>query len=186
LKRYHPPAVRLQQDGPLRLCFVGSLDFRKGFVYLLRAMRLIGPSRVSLEIVGATGDRYCAKLLAREGAGLNIKYAPGNPVSAYHQAELFVLPTLEDGSPFAVAEAMACGLPVIVTDSCGSAEWVRSGQSGWVVRAAHPEALAAAMEDALNRRRDLISMGLLARQDVEHRAGASCFSNISEWAYRQN
>ena len=44
-----------------------------------------------------------------------------------------VLPTLEDGSPFAVAEAMACGLPVIVTDSCGSGGiGCGPGGTGWV------------------------------------------------------
>jgi glycosyltransferase involved in cell wall biosynthesis len=171
-----PPA-----NGPLRICFVGSLDLRKGFVYLLRAIKLLGPDRVSLEIVGATGDRLCKRLLACESAGINLRCAPGDPVPAYHRAELMVLPTLEDGSPFAVAEAMACGLPVIVTDCCGSAEWVRPGETGWVVPETDVEALAAALEEALSRRPQLRSMGQSARRDTECRAGLHCLEGLREW-----
>lgn len=181
LELFQPSETPRVVAGPLRICFVGSLDLRKGFVYLLRAMRIIGSKHVSLEIVGATGTRCCARLFAKESRGLNITSAPGDPLPAYQRAEVLVLPTLEDGSPFAVAEAMACGLPVIVTESCGSAEWITSGRSGWVVPARQPEALAEAIETALRRREDLRSIGELARSDTERRAGPYCFSAFQEW-----
>jgi glycosyltransferase involved in cell wall biosynthesis len=184
LEHFHPSNNPREINGPLRICFVGSLDLRKGFIYLLRALRLMDPNLVTLEIVGATGTRCCARLFAKERQGLSISAAPADPLPTYHRAEVFVLPTLEDGSPFAVAEAMACGLPVIVTDSCGSAEWVREGHSGWIVPARQPEALAKALEDALRRRQDLKAMGDLARQDTERRAGASCFDAFREWLYQ--
>ncbi|NDA92900.1 MAG: glycosyltransferase, partial [Betaproteobacteria bacterium] len=50
-----------------------------------------------------------------------------------HWGELFVLPTLEDGSPFVVLEAMAAGVPVVVTTECGSHDMIRTGENGWVV-----------------------------------------------------
>jgi len=165
----------------LRLCLVGSLDLRKGFVYLLRAMRLIGPKYVSLEIVGATGTRCCANLFKEESRGLQTTVSVGNPIPAYRRAELFVLPTLEDGSPFAVAEAMACGLPAVVTTSCGSSEWVRAGESGWLVPPREPEAIANVLEIALAHRHILESMGQQARRDTEARAGAVCFPALAEW-----
>jgi len=183
LNLYRPSERPRSVNGPLRICFVGSLDLRKGFVYLLRALRLIGSEKVSLEIVGATGSRCCARLFAKESRGLAVTSAPGDPRPAYHRAEVFVLPTLEDGSPFAVAEAMACGLPVIVTDSCGSAEWITQGHNGWVVPARQPEAIAEALETALRRREDLKSMGDRARADTERRAGPSCFSTFHEWLF---
>jgi glycosyltransferase involved in cell wall biosynthesis len=128
LDRFSPPASRPPADGPLRLCFVGSLDLRKGFVHLLRALRAAGPERFALTIVGATGDRCSRRLFAAESAGLPVTAAPGDPVPVYRRSELMVLPTLEDGSPFAAAEAMASGLPLVVTASCGAAEWVRPGE----------------------------------------------------------
>jgi len=183
LSRFHPPPEMLPAEGPLRVCFVGSLDLRKGFVYLLRAIKLFGPKRISLEIVGATGDRLCKLLLARGREGIDLHCAPGDPVPAYHRADIFVLPTLEDGSPFAAAEAMASGLPVIVTDSCGAAEWVRQGETGWIVPARDVEALASALEEAFRRRGDLRSMGRTARIDSERRAGLHCLAPFRQWVF---
>lgn len=181
LLRYRPSTNIKNMDGPLRVCFVGSLDLRKGFAYLLQAMNLVGAARTELEIVGASGSRCCAKLFARESRGLDVKTCLGDPVAAYHRAELFVLPTLEDGSPFAVAEAMACGLPVIVTESCGAAEWVTHGTCGWIVPPRDPESLAQAIEAALKIRSELRSMGEAARAHTEERAGEQCFTAFREW-----
>ena len=181
LERFCPPPVRPSQDGPLQVCYAGSLDVRKGFVYLLRAIRLLGPGKVRLKIVGATGDRDSAKLLARERVGLDIDVAPGDPVTAYQTSEVVVHPSLEDGLAFAVIEGMACGLPALVTVETGAKECVRPGETGWVVPAADEEALAAALEDALRRRGELGSMGQKARADVERYAGTSQLRTLSDW-----
>jgi glycosyltransferase involved in cell wall biosynthesis len=181
LLRFRPACEFPLAKGPLRVCFVGSLDLRKGFIYLLRALKLLGSEKLSLEIVGATGDRACRRLFARETEGIALRCAPGDPLPAYQRAELMVLPTLEDGSPFAVAEAMACGLPVLVTDRCGSAEWVRVGETGWIVPGGNAEALAAALQEALRRRDQLRSMGAAARRDTECRAGMHCLEPLREW-----
>jgi glycosyltransferase involved in cell wall biosynthesis len=181
LSRFRPAREFPPAKGPLRVCFVGSLDLRKGFVYLLQAAKLVGTERISLEVVGASGDRVCKLLLMRERAGLALCCTPGDPLPTYQSAELMVLPTLEDGSPFAAAEAMACGLPVIVTNCCGSAEWVRPGVTGWIVPTASAEALAAALEDALSRRDQLRLMGAAARRDTECRAGLHCLQPLRQW-----
>ena len=183
LSRYTPNSSPPRAEGPLRVCYVGSLDLRKGFVYLLRAAKKLDADSIDLEIVGATGDPSCRKLFRRESAGLNLRCAPGDPIAAYQRAELFVMPTLEDGSPFAVAEAMASGLPVIVTDCCGAAEWVRPGESGWVVPGGDAGALANAIEDATRRRNDLRAMGQRAREDTERRAGLHCLAPLREWIF---
>jgi glycosyltransferase involved in cell wall biosynthesis len=183
LTRYKPNLLPPQGKGRLRVCYVGSLDLRKGFVYLLRAAKMIGAARIDLEIVGATGDSSSRKLFQRESVGLNLRCGPSDPIAAYQRADLFVLPTLEDGSPFAVAEAMSSGLPVIVTNCCGAAEWVRPGESGWLVPAGDAEALAAAIEDAIRRRKDLRAMGQRAREDTERRAGLHCLAPLREWIF---
>ena len=169
-------------DGPLRVCFVGTLDFRKGFVYLLKAVRRCAP-HVSLHMIGATGDRCCRRLLEREREGLDVQVAPGDPRPALARAEVFVLPTLEDGSPFAVAEAMASARPVITTTSTGAAEWVRPFETGWVVPPANDEALAGAFRQALDARALLGRMGAAARADTECRAGDRCADALAEWVH---
>jgi glycosyltransferase involved in cell wall biosynthesis len=181
LERFCPAAAPPPRQGPLRVCYVGSLDLRKGFVYLLEAIRAAGAKRIQLRIVGATGDRGCAKLLARESAGLQIEVAPGDSLPVYQGSELLVIPTLEDGLPFVLVEGLACGLPVIVTREAGASECVRHGQSGWLVPAGDVEALAAALEQALLRREELWSMGQRARADVERYAGLAQLDQLSDW-----
>lgn len=183
LDRFTPGGVHTTREGPLRVVFVGTLDLRKGFVYLLRAVhRLQG--QVTLALVGGTADRCARRLLAREGHGMDITIAPGDPLPAYHRAEIAVLPTLEDGSPFAVAEGMACGLPTIVTNCCGAREWVEPGRSGWIVPAGDADALADVLADAVRRRKDLHAMGRAARDAVERRADPRvCNPLVAQWVY---
>jgi glycosyltransferase involved in cell wall biosynthesis len=181
LDHFRPPSARSPAPtGPLGVVFVGSLDVRKGFVYLLRAVRAVGADRVRLELVGGTGDRATRRLLDRERAGLAVEVNPGDPVPAYHRAELFVLPSLEDGFGFVVAEALACGLPVVVTDECGAAEWVGHGEAGWVVPAGSVPALSAVLEQVLADRAGLTERGQAARRIVEARDPNSAFRLLAD------
>jgi glycosyltransferase involved in cell wall biosynthesis len=168
-----PPRRRLPPEGRFRVCFVGTLDLRKGFVYLLRAARRFGADRVTVRLVGGTVDRLTRRLLARERVGLDVEVVPGDPLPALQWAELFVLPTLEDGSPFAVVEAMAAGVPLIVTDACGNAPLLRPGETGWVVPAGDEAGLFDALSRAFARRGELPGMGEAARADWELLAAES-------------
>lgn len=172
LTRFAPAPGPERTGETLRVVFVGSLGLAKGFQYLLNAVRLVAPHRISVHIVGATGDPWCRRLFRTLRTGLNVTVAPGDPLPAYREADLLVLPTLHDGFGYVVAEAMACGLPVITTDRCGAAEWLRHGESGWIVPAGAVDSLAAAFEEALHRSTDLRAMGREARHTIESVAGA--------------
>ena len=151
-------------------------------MYLLQAIRSLGAHvPVSLRFVGATGDRCSRTLLERERQGLDVVVRPGDPRDALADAEVFALPTLEDGSPFAVAEAMACARAVITTTSTGAAEWVEQGTTGWLVRPASFEHLAEALAAASDARPRLGRMGELARTHTERRAGPGCDRVVADW-----
>jgi glycosyltransferase involved in cell wall biosynthesis len=177
LRRFQPPRTRAPAKGPLRVCFVGSFDLRKGWVHLLRAVRMAGKERYTLWLVGSTGDRCSRRLLHVETDGLQVRHAPGDPTPAFHWAEVFVLPSLEDGFGFVVAEAMACGLPVIVSDQCGAAELVRLGDNGWVFYAGDVAALGSTLNEAHRQRDKLPTMGVAARSTVEGLVG------MADWDY---
>jgi glycosyltransferase involved in cell wall biosynthesis len=135
-------------------------------------MRRLGTRRIATRLVGSTGVPWCRRLFARLDAGLADEAAPGYPRDAYQRADLLVLPTMHDGFGVVVAEAMASGLPVITTDRCGAAEWIRPGDTGWIVPAGDTDALAAAMDAAIHARSRLRDMGMAARRDIEALAGA--------------
>ncbi|HEY5087575.1 MAG TPA: glycosyltransferase family 4 protein, partial [Gemmatimonadaceae bacterium] len=178
LSRFRPPRAR-QASTDLHVVYVGSIDVRKGVLRLLRAVRMANFSApVRITLVGGTGSRGMHSALRRETAGLNVVVAPGDPVPAYHAADVLVLPTLEDGFGFVVAEAMACALPVVVTDQSGAAEWVREAAAGWVVPAADEKALESALDDAIVNKAQLRMMGVRGRDYVDVRAGDRCFAAL--------
>jgi glycosyltransferase involved in cell wall biosynthesis len=84
------------------------------------------------------------------------------------QANLFVLPTLEDLFSLTVVEAMACACPVITTPFAGARELVAEGENGWVVDPTQPGALAAALAKAFSSQSNLDEMGRKARERIEH------------------
>ena len=140
------PADIERAVGPLRVLFAGTLTQRKGIGYVLDAMRLLDPARYALTLAGpvlASGAglrRY--EGMFRHRAGVR----PQDMPAVYRAADVLVLPSLVEGSAPVVLEAMASGLPVIVTENCG-ADAVRDGIEGFVVPVRSPEAIAARLEE---------------------------------------
>jgi UDP-glucose:(heptosyl)LPS alpha-1,3-glucosyltransferase len=72
----------------------------------------------------------------------------------YAAADCFILPTLYDPFPNAALEALAMGVPVIVSRRCGAAELVRAGENGWICEAQDSAGLAALLAAAATSARD--------------------------------
>jgi glycosyltransferase involved in cell wall biosynthesis len=161
------------------VAYAGILSLGKGFVYLLRAARAVGAGRVALKIAGATGDRCSRRLFERESAGVAIEFFD-TPLNAYSAAEVFVLPSLHDGFGFVAAEAMATGLPAIVTERCGAAEWVRAS-GGAVLAARDVDALAEQLTLHLRDRSTLAVRGTAARAEVEKRGSEDNLTLLAHW-----
>jgi glycosyltransferase involved in cell wall biosynthesis len=88
----------------------------------------------------------------------------------YHQADLYISTSHVDGSSVSLMEAMACGLPAVVSDIPGNREWVTDGHNGWLFKDGDAGDLAAKVLVAFNRRRSLPEMGRRGRIVAEERA----------------
>jgi glycosyltransferase involved in cell wall biosynthesis len=142
--RTHPrfkPVARRVDDGVFRIVYVGSLTVTKGIPTLLDAFSQIdGPAELTL--VGGWSTRPMRKyLLNRSNADPRIRIAPGDPLPHLHKADVCVHPSFEDGWAYAPAEALACGLPVIVSDQTGMKELIGSENHGYVFPAGDENAL---------------------------------------------
>jgi glycosyltransferase involved in cell wall biosynthesis len=139
------PHARTDSSGPLRVLFAGQLSQRKGIAYALEAMPLLDPARFALTVVGPVIGS--GRGLARHAGSFRhlAPVAPALMPEIFRRADVLVLPSLVEGSASVVVEAMACGLPVVVTANTG-ADAVRPGVDGFVVPIRSPEAIAEALE----------------------------------------
>jgi glycosyltransferase involved in cell wall biosynthesis len=123
---------------PLRLLFAGSINLRKGIPFLLDAVRQSGVD-YHLTLAGPV-DPQMQHLLSESDHRIHI--LPPQSKSAlralYQSHDLFILPSVADTFGFVALEAMACGLPALVSENCGAP--VPTPE--WRVRAMDPQHLA--------------------------------------------
>jgi len=115
--------------------FVGSGFARKGLASAIDALASAGRSNFRLAVAGS--DRAAGRFeqrAARAGLADRVTFLGGRedirPV--YAAADCFILPTRYDPFPNAALEALAMGVPVIVSSRCGAAELVTPGGDGWI------------------------------------------------------
>lgn len=133
-----PDRVR-DASRPLRLLFVGAMTPLKGLHYLLDAFSKLPPD-TELWLVGVLpGDPVLGRMIddcvRSTGRVRVVGPVPQVELNAiYNQCDLFVLPSLSDGWGMVVSQALACGLPVVVSDMTGAKELVTPGENGHVVK----------------------------------------------------
>jgi len=170
--------ARLDGDRP-RLLFVGALCHRKGVTDLVAALCLLrdrGVDRWDLEIVGGAaevGEEEAESLrdvVRAAGWGNALTGVQRGAVlrERFRSADVFVLPSLAEGQPMVILEAMASGLPVVATRVGAVPDMVRDHIDGILVEPGEVAALAAALEE------------LIGSPDLRKRMGASARARAEE------
>jgi colanic acid/amylovoran biosynthesis glycosyltransferase len=179
---FRPPAEPRAPGAALRIVGVGWLKWLKGFEYAVQAVAALlrdgVPARLDLLghdpalSSGEPSDRPRVRhaideLELRGHVHLHGQVRPDEVVAHLQRADVLLHPSLSEGLPTVVLEAMACELPVVVTDSGGVREAVSDGVEGLVVPPRDPSRMAAALgtlwRDPDLRRR----MGAAGRARVE-------------------
>jgi len=188
-ERFRPASPpRTGSETTCRLVAVAQLIPRKGLAVLIEALARLPPAprrRVQAEIYGAGPERERLERLARDRGLAPVVRFQG---LATHErlpdilaaADVFVLPSLQEGLPLSLLEALACGLPAVAADVGGVATVLRHEANGLLVPPADPEALRAALE------RLLADPPLRRRLAEEARRTAERFAWPAVWErYRQ-
>lgn len=139
IEELHPKKTRGKD---IDFLYVGTNNIRKGLIYLLRAWGETEFSDSELFIRASLEEN--AKDVYLHEKGKNVTFIEDyveNLNDLYHKADVLILPSLEDGFARVVTEAMACGLPVIVSENTGAKELVEDGENGFIIPIKDEEAI---------------------------------------------
>lgn len=161
-----------KHDAVFRIIFCGGVHPRKGVHYLLRAFNELKLPNAELWIIGGISvDRVMRKYICPYFSQENICYKGTIPQQKlrelYVQGSLFVLPSLADGWGMVVLQAMACGLPVIVTDMTGASEAVKDGVNGFVIPSRSSDLLKETLLWCYEHQEEARCMGMKGLQTVK-------------------
>lgn len=152
-------------DGPLRLLFVGNVNYNKGIPYLLKAMERFSAEEVTLKLVGLYNPKdefvknntlknveFCGKLDFEEVCNI------------YRNSDVLVLNSFAEAMGQVGIEAMACGLPLICSTNTGVQDIVTDGENGFIIEPGNVDALAEKISWFKENRPEIERMGRKAAE----------------------
>lgn len=160
-------------DDVFRVLYVGTIEPRKGLPYLVNAFNQAKIPNSELLVVGGAstrGLRILMENVLRQNANIKQEiwnFSQTDPTKVFGKSSVLVLPSVEDGFGLVALEAMACGLPVIVTSQCGSADVVDEGVNGFVVPPRDIEAITNKLVFLAENEAKRVEMGKAARITAE-------------------
>lgn len=142
--RFQPASQTKSATKPFTVLYVGQVSVRKGLPYLLAAWEQLQWSQAELLLAGTI--TLPTEIQHRYRYLENIRFLGhiSDPIPLFQQANLFVFPSLAEGSALVTYEAMACGLPVVTTFNAGSV--VEDGQEGFIIPIRDAQAIAEKLE----------------------------------------
>jgi glycosyltransferase involved in cell wall biosynthesis len=170
--RFVPPA-QARTVGPLRILDVGRLVPEKGAPVLLDAvdvltrrgidveLRLVGGGDLDAELTRIIADRGLADRVTLVGS-----VGQDDIVAQYHWADVFCLPSFQEGLPVVLMEAMATELPVVTSTINGIPELVKDGSNGYLLPPGRADLLADALAKLAADPGLRTQFGAQARSDV--------------------
>ena len=171
-----PWRLRSEWSRAPRAVFVGRLAPEKGLETLIEAWLKVRArfGAAQLVLVGEGPERGVLENQARaigltigHGQAVSIPGSVSDSTEALRQADLFVLPSREEGMSIALLEAMALGLPVVASSIPGNRRLIDDQEQGRLIPRGDPTALAGAIIEQWENPERATQMGIAARQRVE-------------------
>ena len=177
LKRFRPklPAIRRQRS--IVLFCNRSWEPRYGVDVLAKAFVKVAKERedVSLLLLGGGSQAHTIRQILVSG-GVFERVQMAGQISQtvlprwIHMADIYISPSHVDGSSVSLMEALACGVPALVSDIPANKEWVSEGINGWLFPDGDAGALAEKILAAMAQRKKFTQIGRAARKVAEERA----------------
>lgn len=174
-----PAQKKFYADGTIRLLCVGKFEERKHHLMLLEILTHLLPEYpISLTLVGEASTPHHESYLKKVREYINVHQLeaqvhiytnckPDQMADFYRNADLFVLPSTGEFASVSQLEAMSYSLPVIVSDTNGTACYVENGENGYLFRDKDVADLEAKITDMLRDLDRLKQMGARSYELVQ-------------------
>jgi len=165
-------AVRREGEGScrLRVLFAGSLTQRKGLADVFAAMKLLKRQDVELIVMGSP----IAPMEFYRNQYRDFTYMSTRPhrevLELMQSCDVLVLPSLAEGRALVQQEALANGLPLIITENTGGEDLIVPGETGFIVPIRSPDKIAEKISWLADHRDSLPAMRLAAVKKAEEYA----------------
>lgn len=159
-----------REDNVFRVCYISHTVILKGLQYLLEAWQKIDNKNIEL-IIGSNIDNNVMEIIKQKFRKLKkVKYTGylKDMNSFYKNSSIGVFPSLIDNGPSTVFEAMACGLPVIVTEGCGAKDIIEDGKEGFVLPIRDAQAIKEKIIWFYEHPKEREQMGLNAEEKIKN------------------
>lgn len=170
----------------LRLLYVGTWLDRKGMFYLAEGFRLLVKRvpTVSLTIAGCLESESTIQMSFAPEVRDRVSVIPfvtrAEMPGLYAKHDIFVFPSLVEGMPLTLLEAMATAMPVVTTNVCGMADVVEDGVNGLLIPPADAESLAAVVERLCNSAELRKQLGSTAQETMKQYTWERVVSGLEE------
>lgn len=145
---FHQVAPPSRQDtATFRVLYVGQISVRKGLRYLFEAFDRLRHPNKELLIVGPHTNQTGIEGITPPDRTRFLGVLKGDELAqVYRTANVFVLPTVEEGLAHVLGEALSFGLPIITTVNSGGEDLFQNGREGFLVPIRSPEAIAEKLQ----------------------------------------
>ncbi len=154
-----------------------SWETRYGVDVLARAFVKVAQQNENVDLILLNGGSQSGQLRQiLQSGGVLDRITFGGQISQtdlprwYHMADVYISPSHVDGSSVSLMEALACGLPCLVSDIPANKEWVVENENGWLFRDGDADHLAEKILAAISQRENLSQIGRASRWSAEMRA----------------
>jgi glycosyltransferase involved in cell wall biosynthesis len=132
---------------PVNVLLLGRLEYRKGIHIILKAIKILADKNISFVLAG-DGDIEGTRKFVKENCFETKVSVPGwisgdQKLALLKEADIYILPSYQEGLPISILEAMSAGLPIISTPVGGIPDAVTDGENGYLIEPGDSEALAS-------------------------------------------
>jgi len=174
---FSPPETRVENNAPFKLLFIGRFQEQKNLLFLLEEMNILAKEIQKEFELHIVGNGPLEESLKKHANSMEIRTkifwhnwcSKDELKKKYQEADCLVNPSLYEGMPNVVLEAMACALPVVASRVAGNENVITQGETGLLFDLNRPEEFRQAVAMIIMNNEQRLKMGQQGRMLVQNR-----------------